>query len=417
MAEIENNNSRRVLKNVGHLFLAQGINYIFPLLTLPYLTYTLGIDGFGIYAFAQVIVQYFQVFTDYGFNLTATRKLAAAQNSSEEIENIFWSVLVVKVALGLIATVAGGLLLAFFVSDKEIRWLYIYSFFAVWGSIFFPVWYFQGLESMKQIAWINLVSKLVGVGLLLVFVRSKEDIALAGLAQAMPGIFSGILACLIIYKSGKISKIRIKLQEIKSELIEGRHIFFTSLFSSILSSSGVFFLGLYHNSAIVGIYASSEKIVKAAVGFFSPITQAIYPNNAKAFSRSRSEGFGVVKSTGFYVMLLALFSALFLWLLAPYIVMLFKWEDERHVYVIRLLAPWLFLGVVNNIFGVQVLTAMGEGRIYSRLFMLASAVLLFILISCVQKYDLTAVLASMSIAEGVLTILLIVAVNRKWKSR
>jgi len=417
MAKIDKNNSSKVLKNVGHLFLAQGINYIFPLLTLPYLTYTLGMNGFGIYAFVQVIVQYFQVFTDYGFNLTATRKLAAAQNNIEEIENIFWSVLVVKIALGLVATVVGGLLLEFFVTDNQIRWLYIYSFLAVWGSIFFPIWYFQGLESMKQIAWINLASKLVGVGFLLAFVRSKEDLALAGLAQAIPLMFSGILACLIIYKSTKISKIKINIQEIKIELIDGRHIFFTSLFSSILSSSGVFFLGLYHNSAIVGIYASSEKVVKAAVGLFSPITQAIYPNNAKAFSQSQSEGFRVVRLTGVYVMLLALFSALLLWFLAPYIAILFKWEDERNVYVIQLLAPWLFLGVVNNIFGVQVLTAMGESRIYSRLFMFASVVLLAILISCVQKYNLHAVLASMSIAEGVLTILLIFAVNRKWKSR
>ena len=417
MAEIKKNNSRRVLANVGHLFLAQGINYIFPLLTLPYLTYTLGINGFGIYAFAQVIVQYFQVFTDYGFNLTATRKLAAAQNDSQEIDSIFWSVLIVKIVLGIIATVIGGVLLAFFVTDKEVRWLYIYSFFAVWGSIFFPVWYFQGLESMKKIAWINLASKLAGVGALLVLVQSKEDIALAGLAQAMPSIFSGILACLLIYKSQKISMIRISLQQIKNELIDGRHIFFTSLFSSILSSSGVFFLGLYHNSTIVGIYASSEKIVKAAVGLFSPITQAIYPNNAKAFSNSKSEGFKAVKSAGIYVIFLALFAAMFLWFLAPHIALLLKWEDERHVYVMQLLTAWLFLGVVNNIFGVQILTAMGEGKIYSRLFMLASAVLLIIIVTYVQKYSLTAVLASMIIAEGFLTILLITAVNRKWISK
>lgn len=415
MYKIKNNN--KIIKNVGHLFLVQGVNYIFPIFTLPYLTYKLGVSDFGVYAFSQVIIQYFQVFTDYGFNLTATRKLAASQDNIKKIENIFWSVFIVKIVLGLIASAAGGLLLVFFVSDEEIILLYVYSFFAVWGSIFFPVWYFQGLELMKQIAWINLVSKLAGVILLFAFVQGKDDIALAGLAQAIPSIFSGILACFIIYRSGKISKIRLNLKEIKIELIEGRHIFFTSLFSSVISSSGILFLGLYHNSAVVGVYASSEKVVKAAVGFFSPITQAIYPNNSKAFSQSQSEGFGVVRSTGFYVVLLALFSALSLWFFAPYIAMFFKWEDERHVFVIRLLAPWLFFGVVNNIFGVQILTAMGEGKIYSRLFMLASVVLLIILISCVQEYDLNAVLASMNIAEGVLTIILIIAVNKKWKSR
>ena len=409
-------NSRVVVKNAAYLFLAQGVNYIFPLFTLPYLTYTLGISGFGTYAFAQIIVQYFNIFTDYGFNLTATRKLAAAQNNTEEIEKIFWSVLVVKIGLGLIATFAGALLLVFYISNEEVKWLYIYSFLAVWGSIFFPVWYFQGLESMKQIAWINLASKLVGMCLLFIFVQNKDDIALAGLTQAIPVMLSGLLAFFIIYKSGKITTIRLNLQEIKDEIIDGRHIFFTSLLSSILSSSGVFFLGLYHSSSIVGIYASSEKIVKAAVGLFSPITQAIYPSNAKAFMQSKSEGFRVVETTGGYVILLALFSALSLWFLAPYIAMLFRWEDERHVHVIQLLAPWLFLGILNNIFGVQILTAMGEGKAYSKLFVFASVMLLVVLISSVQKYDLNAVLASMIIAEGLLTMLLIFAVYKRWKS-
>lgn len=414
---IKINNSKVVVKNAAYLFLAQGVNYIFPLFTLPYLTYTLGISGFGTYAFAQIIVQYFNILTDYGFNLTATRKLAASQNNIEEIETIFWSVLVVKIGLGLLATVAGALLLAFFITNEEIRWLYIYSFLAVWGSIFFPVWYFQGLESMKQIAWINLASKVVGMGLLFIFVQDKDDIDLAGLTQAAPALLSGLLALLVIYKSGKITRIRLNLQEIKEEIIQGRHIFFTSLLSSVLSSSGVFFLGLYHSSAIVGIYASSEKIVKAAVGLFSPLTQAIYPGNARAFLQSKPEGFRAVEATGGYVILLALCAALSLWFLAPYIAMLFRWEDARHVHVIQLLAPWLFLGVLNNIFGVQILTAMGDGKAYSKLFVLASAILLVVLISSVQKYDLNAVLASMIVAEGLLTALLVFAVYKRWKTR
>lgn len=417
MTEAIKKNKKRLLKNVRHLFFAQGINYIFPLLTLPYLTYTLGIDGFGVYAFAQVIIQYFQVFIDYGFNLTATRKLAAAQDNNEKINRIFWSVLLVKIILGIIVTTVGWMMLLFYAPDKKILWLYIYSFLAVWGSIFFPVWYFQGLESMRQIAWINLASKLLSIIMLLALVHDAGDIAMAGLSQAMSSIFAGILACLAIYKSGTISKIKTTKIEIIDHFMEGRHIFLTSLFSSILANSGVFFLGIYHSSEVVGIYASSEKIAKAAVGLFSPITLAIYPNSAKAFSRSIHDGYMVVRSTGFYVILLGLIAALFLWFLSPYIAMLLKWEDVRHIYVIKLLAPWLFFGVVNNIFGIQILTAMGEGKAYSRIFMFVSFVLLMILLTFVEKYDITAILIGMNIAECLLTLLLILVVYNKWKAK
>ncbi|HEN3653922.1 TPA: oligosaccharide flippase family protein, partial [Yersinia enterocolitica] len=37
-------------RNIFSLLLLQGSNYIIPLLTLPYLTRVLGVEGFGVYS-------------------------------------------------------------------------------------------------------------------------------------------------------------------------------------------------------------------------------------------------------------------------------------------------------------------------------------------------------------------------------
>src|SRR5690554_6037335 len=59
--------------------------------------------------------------------------------------------------------------------------LYVYSFLTVIGQALFPVWFFQGLEEMRYITIINVVSKLLSVILIFIFVTSQGDYLLVPL--------------------------------------------------------------------------------------------------------------------------------------------------------------------------------------------------------------------------------------------
>ncbi|MDO9573217.1 MAG: oligosaccharide flippase family protein, partial [Candidatus Omnitrophota bacterium] len=78
-----------VFQNFISLSTLQGINYILPLIVLPYLIRVIGIEKFGLIAFAQALVQYFMILTDYGFSLSATRKISLCADSDKKISAIF----------------------------------------------------------------------------------------------------------------------------------------------------------------------------------------------------------------------------------------------------------------------------------------------------------------------------------------
>ncbi len=63
-------------KNVAALYGVQIASYAAPLVTLPWLTRTLGPSGFGQVSFCMAVTNYFVLFADYGFNLSATRQIA-----------------------------------------------------------------------------------------------------------------------------------------------------------------------------------------------------------------------------------------------------------------------------------------------------------------------------------------------------
>ncbi|ELA4707862.1 oligosaccharide flippase family protein, partial [Escherichia coli] len=66
----------RVFLNAVYLFVVQGVTYLVPLITLPYLVRVLGAQSYGVLSFSLAIIQYFILLTDYGFNLSATQKIS-----------------------------------------------------------------------------------------------------------------------------------------------------------------------------------------------------------------------------------------------------------------------------------------------------------------------------------------------------
>ena len=81
--------NKTLLRNFSSLTALQISQYIFPIVTFPYLVRVLGPDGYGLVSFANAFIGYFTVLTDYGFNLSATKDISLNRNNQKKIEEIF----------------------------------------------------------------------------------------------------------------------------------------------------------------------------------------------------------------------------------------------------------------------------------------------------------------------------------------
>ena len=71
-------------KNTVWQYGLQIVKYLLPLITLPYLTRVLEPDGYAFYAYVVSFMTFAQVFIDFGFNLSGTKRIAKAHSVDEE---------------------------------------------------------------------------------------------------------------------------------------------------------------------------------------------------------------------------------------------------------------------------------------------------------------------------------------------
>ena len=272
--------------NFLSLTVLQAANYILPLLTLPYLVKTLGVEYFGLLTFATAIIAYFGILTDYGFNSTATKEISIYRDNREKLIEIFSSVLSIKLLL-LLLSFSLLTLLVFSFQKFTTHWeIYLLTFGSVIGQTLFPVWFFQGMEKMRYITYINLVSKSISVIAIFVFIQEKSDIYLVPIFLSLGGVVSGLLSLYLIYNKFNIPFRFQKIETLKFYLIDGWHVFLARYYVSLYTTTNLLLLGFMTNNVIVGYYAIAEKIVLAIGGLFDPLNQTLYPYLARKFKEN-----------------------------------------------------------------------------------------------------------------------------------
>ena len=233
-----------LIKNIVSLFGVQGVSYIAPLITLPYLVRVLGPESYGVLGFSLAFVQYFVMLTDYGFNLSATHDIAVCKSNKKEVSKTFWAVIYCKVifAVGsLVAVVA----MCYFIPFLRSQSIVIYAAFGmVISNVIFPVWLFQGMEKMGWCSILNIISRLLAIPLTFIYVNSHQDAWVAALIVSGTALFGGVVSSFIIYKEKWVSFQSINRSDIYLQVRSSWHLFISSAAVNLYTSSVTVILGL-----------------------------------------------------------------------------------------------------------------------------------------------------------------------------
>lgn len=356
--------NKKVVSNIISLLILQGANYILPLITLPYLVRVLGAEKFGILAFALAVVRYFQIFIEYGFNLSATREISIHIKNKKYISQVFSTVIIIKTCFLIFSFLI--LFVAINIFDRLYvnKLVYYFTFLMLIGNVLFPVWYFQGIEKMKYITYINISAKVFFTVLIFVFIKNSSDYIYVPLINSLGIILAGLIAFFIALKEAKfvLPKVKMFIDLFK----ESTHLFIANVSITLFTASNVFILGLFANDSIVGIYSSIERLIQAIKNLFVPIYQGIFP----WLSRKDKEEIKIfIKKIMPFVFLFSFILTIFIFMFSKQILQVIYNNDiiTQHYYILQIFSLIPVLSALNMLFNFLYLNAVKAYKIRTKI--------------------------------------------------
>ncbi|MCX6239692.1 MAG: oligosaccharide flippase family protein [Bacteroidia bacterium] len=357
---------KSLVESILSLSFLQLANMILPLITLPYLVKTLGVDKYGIYVFAYSVCNYFATIIDYGFKLTGTRDVALNRNNPKALSAIISKILYSKLLFTIVSLIILSATIPFFNRYNESYSIFYFSFLVVLFTSFFPDWFFQGIEKMRFITILNLSSRLIFTIAIFIFIKSPGDYILVPLIGAIGGLIAMIGAWWIILVQMKLSFIRQKTSEIVKTIKESTPLFLNSLFPTLYNNTSAFLLGIFGTPAQLAYYGAAQRIVEAiGTSAVRILTQAFFPYLNVQKGQSKAVG----KIFFFSGLLLAVFFIIS----APWIVKyLFTEEFKQSVWLIRIIGLSVLFFAINDNYGTNYLLVNRQDKLLMRISMVVS---------------------------------------------
>lgn len=400
----------RLPANIVSLFLIQGANYILPLITIPYLIRVLGIEKFGLLAFSAALVQYFVVFTDYGFSLSASRQASILRDDASALSSYVSSVFILKFIFMILSALV-LFIIVLLVPEYRLYWLiYLTTFTMVIGNVIYPGWLFQGLEKMPIITVMNVTAKIISVAAIFLYVTGPQDIVLAATFQSAGTFVAGLIGLQAMKRlCPNLRFMWPGIAMLRACLNDGWHVFISQLSAIMVNGSNIFLLGVLQGPAAVGSYAIAEKIIKAANNAQVPVCNAIYPRVSRLFSHSQNDALLFLRKVLNFMLPLVLLGSVLLFVLSDYVVYLIAGRNDSEIALqIRILAIVPVSVFVDNIFGTQVLLNIGRKSDFSKAILISGVLSIVMTSLLVPRFGATGSAINYLVAQLSLLLLMIV---------
>ena len=348
------------------LSVLSGLNALLPLVTLPYILRVVGSANYGIYAYVYVLIQYLLLLSTYGFNLSVTKQISRQREDKNQVCRIYNSATVCRLLLFLAGIFIVAILSPLLFNSDTKKIMFLMGLGIVLGDTFNPTWLFQGMEKMRYMTIVNLVSKTVFTILIFVIVREKNDFVYIILLNSLGFLIAGFVSTIIARKQFGVRFYLPKLEDIKLQFREGFALFGSSIGASLYSNANVFILSFFVSDAAVGMYAAAEKIIRGLQSLTSPITQALYPFIGKDFhGQTIDYQMNKIKKVVQRIAATFLIPNILVFLCAGLLVKLFCGDGySDSILLVKIMCPVITIGTLNYTLGVIGLVNLDKGSLF-----------------------------------------------------
>jgi len=270
-------NNTKVIENYFFMTAIQLINSSFGVLIYPYIIRELGAESYGLYVFALSVTSYFIGLISFGFSYPAIKKVIEHKNDQQARNEIISCIITAKLYLAFASTLAFALLLISIPTMRNNWGLFAACYFQIFGEVFSLFWYFQSIQKMKIVAYMQLGFKLISLPFIFIFIRNPSDSWIYALIISLSVVSGGFFSLMYLFFKNHF---RFKFQSfcsLKLYFQEALPFFWSNSTEIIKQESVTIIIGTLLGMRDVALYDLANKIIIIPRILCASINSALFP--------------------------------------------------------------------------------------------------------------------------------------------
>ncbi|OLV27180.1 flippase [Haemophilus parainfluenzae] len=339
-------------------------NFIFPLITFPYVSRILQASGLGKVGFATSIIVYFSMIAMMGIPTYGIKACAKIRDDSYKLTKTVYELLILNTIFLAFALTLLLLSVIFFDKlyiDKE---LYIILAFSMLFNVLGIEWLYKALEQYSYITIRSIFFKIASLILLFIFVKESNDILPYAMLTVLASVGAGILNFYNLRKIITLYKITFKQLEITKHIKPSFTFFLLTISITIYVNLDSVMLGFMTNDANVGYYSAAVKIKQILVSLVTSLGAVMLPRLAFYYEQKRFDEFkALVKDALDFILIVSLPLTIYFTLYAKDAILLLSGESFlASVEPMQIIMPTVFFIALSNLMGWQILVPMDREK-------------------------------------------------------
>jgi O-antigen/teichoic acid export membrane protein len=336
---------------------------LFPLITFPYVTRILQPEGIGKVNFAAGIISYYTMIAGLGVVNYGTREVAKRRNNTTELTKVSKELFILNIISTIIAYILFtiGLLLVPKFRQYTVL-LFIYSITILFTTLGME-WLYNAMEDYSYITIRSILFQFLGLVLLFIFVKTKNDYIIYTGIIVFSNVGSNI--CNFVHSRVYIDWAKKVKLDIRQHLKPVFILFGMSLAVGIYTILDTTMLGFISDDTQVGYYTAATKITKLLLGLIASVSAVLLPRLSYYVSCGNKKDFNntVIKSINF-LLCVSLPASGGLILLSKQIIFLFSGPlYEPAVSVMCIMSPIIIMISLSGMIGIQVFMPIGKEKL------------------------------------------------------
>lgn len=307
-----------IKKNFGYNLILTFCNYLFPLLTYPYVSRVLGVTNIGICNFVDSIINYFILFSMLGVGSYGVREIARCKDNTERRNEVFSNLFVVNFLMTMISVCV------LVICTYLISLLIPYRDFLVLGiiklifNLLLIEWFFQGIQQFKYITIRSVVVRCVYVIAVFVFVRTQDDSIVYYGLTCLTIVLNAILNWNYSRRFKTLSFKKLNIESYLAPIfIFGYYRILTSMYTTFNTT----FLGFSSGDTEVGYFTTATKLYGIIMAVFTAFTTVMVPRVSQLVKEGNREKMQQIANTTISALVILTIPIIILCeVLAPYII-------------------------------------------------------------------------------------------------